>query len=119
MRSSFRYLPRVLPYLRPYKLLMVVSAFLTLLTVLVSLAEPWPLAFLVDSALGEKRAPDWVGRVVPDSATGKILFAVIFGLLIAVVSSGVNVLNTYVSTRLEQKMILDFRKDLFGHVQEL
>lgn len=119
MQSSFRHLPRVLPYLRPYKLLMFTSVLLTLLMVLVSLAEPWPLAFLVDSALGEKPAPGFLGRIVPDGAGGRILFAVAFGLALALVSGGVNVLNSYVQTRLEQKMILDFRKDLFEHVQKL
>lgn len=119
MRSSLCFLPRVLPYLRPYWFLLAVAVILTLVSVVAGLAQPWPLAFLVDSALGDKAAPRIVRDLVGTSASAKIAFAVAAGLAIALLTSGVTVVGNYVETRLEQRMILDFRSDLFEHVQKL
>lgn len=117
--SSFRHLPRLLPYLRPYRALLGLSVLLSVVSVGISLAEPWPLAFLIDSALGDQRAPGWVTALVGSGASRLILFSVVAALVITVANSGINIVNNYIQTRLEQRMILDFRSDLFAHVQRL
>ena len=48
---GWRLLPRALHYLRPYRPLAAVSIALTVALALVALAEPWPLAFIVDTVL--------------------------------------------------------------------
>ncbi len=119
LAAAFQHLPRVLPYLRPYRPLMVMAIALMLASALIALAQPWPLAFLVDSALGDRQPPAILGRISGDSPSSRILFAVLVGLLITLVMNGVNVLSSYVQTRLEQRMIFDLRSDLFSHVQRL
>jgi ATP-binding cassette subfamily B protein len=119
LAAAFQHLPRVLPYLRPYRLLMVLAIVFMLASALIALAQPWPLAFLVDSALGDRQPPAILARISGESPSSRILFAVLTGLLIALVMNSVNVLSSYVQTRLEQRMIFDLRSDLFDHVQRL
>ncbi len=119
LAAVLRYVPRVLPYLRPYRWLMGLAVAFTVLSALVALAQPWPLAFLVDSALGTRQPPHIISRVVGDSPSNRILFAVLLGLVITFVANGVSILSSYVQTRLEQRMIFDLRSDLFAHVQRL
>lgn len=120
LAAALRYVPRVFPYLRPYRLLMGVAIVLMVLSALVALAQPWPLAFLIDSALGERESPiRLVGALAGSSPSSRILFAVLLGLVITLVANGVSVLSAYVQTRLEQRMIFDLRSDMFEHVQRL
>jgi ABC-type multidrug transport system fused ATPase/permease subunit len=82
---------------------------------------PWPLKVLVDYALGGHRAPGWLQSMVGQGASRMTLvwFSVACGLAIALLTNGLSVLNEYVQTRLEQRMVLDFRSDLFQHAQRL
>jgi ATP-binding cassette subfamily B protein/subfamily B ATP-binding cassette protein MsbA len=41
------------------------------------------------------------------------------GLLIAIVGGGIHVVNSYVNTKLELRIIGDFRGDLFRHTERL
>ena len=45
----FRVLPSALPYARPYWKLGCISIAMTVLTAVLSLAQPWPLALMVDT----------------------------------------------------------------------
>jgi hypothetical protein len=58
-RELWSYLPRVRPYLRPYRKLLGLVVGLTALTAAVALAEPWPLAMVVDSVLGDHKPLCW------------------------------------------------------------
>jgi ABC-type multidrug transport system fused ATPase/permease subunit len=115
------YLLRVLPYVRPYWRLAVSSIWLTIGGALFGLVAPWPLKVLVDNVIGQAPLP-----------AAAILFAgleshrfllltltVVAGLVIAVVGGALHVLNSYVNTRLEQRIIADFRGDLFRHTERL
>ena len=112
-------LPRALPYLRPYRGIAALSILLTIVLAVAALAEPWPLAFLFDSVLGEKPPPEWVTKVVGDGDAALVFTAVLLSLLITGVSGGMTVLNEYITTTVDQKMVLDFRSDLFRHAQRL
>jgi ATP-binding cassette subfamily B protein len=48
-----------------------------------------------------------------------LVVAALAGLALTVVDNGINVVNNYVTTRLDQRMVLDFRSDLFEHAQRL
>ena len=60
LKRGFKVLPRIMPYLGPYRKLAVISVIITALLAVVALAQPWPLAFVVDSIIGHKHAPGWV-----------------------------------------------------------
>lgn len=112
-------LRRISPYLRPYRLLMVAAGGLVALGALTALAAPWPLALLIDSVLVDEPLPGYLERLLPDSRTALVLLAVAGGLVVTLVSGLLRVGSDYVLTKLDQRMVLDFRSDLFRHVQTL
>jgi ATP-binding cassette subfamily B protein len=111
---------RCLPYLRPYKTLYILTILFTLLGAVIALAEPWPLAVLVDSVLGN-HGPPGILRLFIGSPDRYVLLGVVVaaGFLITVSGHGLTVVNEYVSTKLDQNMVLDLRSELFQHSQRL
>src|SRR5205085_250100 len=101
-RKHWRLIWRVLPYLRPYRRLAVGSVLATLLGSIVALAEPWPLAFLVDSVLGREgergSVPHWVTTLAGRTPGRLILFAVMAGVVLALVINSIALLTEYVNT---------------------
>lgn len=119
LRRGFKVLPRILPYLRPYRKLAIVSVVLTILLAVIALAEPWPLAFAIDSIIGHKPAPSWVTGIFGTGVGGKIAIAVVATMLLTALAGGITVWNEYLSTSVDQRMVLDFRSDMFEHAQKL
>jgi ATP-binding cassette subfamily B protein len=106
-REYWKYLPVVFPYVLRYKALAAVTAILTVLGAVLALAEPWPLALLIDGVLGSQRVPSYVAAVGGSSRSGLIVVAVVAGFLITLLAQVVGVINEY------------FRSDLFAHCQQL
>ena len=119
--SQWRTAPKITPFLRPYRGGVSLSLGLTVVGAIVALAEPWPLAFVIDSVIGTHPPPGplkgWFG-VNPDPYR-LLIFIVVGGFLISILSHGVRVINDYVNARVEQNMVLDMRSKLFNHVQSL
>ena len=122
MRHSWRYIPRIFPYLRPYSKSAVLSAVLMLSAAAVSLLGPWPLKVLVDNVLGGQ-APSPVLQPflgwVADDRYSLLLVAVVAGVVIALVENGIALFASYVNSKLEFRMVLDLRSDMFQHAQRL
>jgi len=117
-----QYVPRALVYLRPYWRLAAFSIVVTGLSTLVGLLAPWPLQILIDNVLENHPLPSilaWVLGEVGEHRYGLMIFAVLAGLGVTLAANGLSVLSNYVNTKLEQRMILDFRSDLFQHAQRL
>jgi ATP-binding cassette, subfamily B, bacterial len=99
----------------------VLSLFFTVFSSIIALAEPWPLAFVIDSVLGDHppKGPlkGWFGAN-PDPYR-LLIFIVICGFILAVLIHGVRVINDYVNARVEQNMVLDLRGKLFAHCESL
>jgi ATP-binding cassette, subfamily B, bacterial len=112
---------RMVRYLRPYWVLASAVVVVILLASAADLLVPWPLKILVDNALGEYRSPRWLRPILgPEpTRTALLIFAVCAGLGITLLHNALNVLNNYFQTKLEQGMVLDFRSELFRHVQQL
>jgi len=121
VRRLFTYLPRVLSYLRPYWKFAIMSAVVSTALTLVGLLTPWPMKLLVDSVIGSDPLPPAVSAVFGGTSDRMALLWLVIGaqLLLAVVSNGLSVLSSYASVRLDLGMSLDFRCDLFQHVQRL
>jgi ABC-type multidrug transport system fused ATPase/permease subunit len=115
------YLLRVLPYLRPYWRLAVASVWLTIGAALVGLLSPWPLKVLVDNVIGQAPLPAAAGLPgqLASHRFALLALTVVAGLAIAIIGGALNVLNGYVNTKLEQRIIADFRGDLFRHTERL
>ena len=113
-------IPRLFPYLRPYRGLVAASIGLTGFSVVISLAQPWPLAFMVDNVIAGQRPPAIVTQVIGTHDRFTLLvFAALAGLVIVVIGNAIGVLHEYVNTKLHQRFVLDFRSDLFEHAQRL
>ena len=98
-----------------------ISLVLSVIASVVALAEPWPLAIVIDSVLGTHAPPGSAAAAVrrqPDPYR-LLVFIVGLGFLIAVVSHGVRVINDYVNAKVEQNMVMDLRSDMFDHVSKL
>jgi ATP-binding cassette, subfamily B, bacterial len=120
--SNSKHLRRVGRYLAPYRGLVAAIAAIVVAGSVLGLLVPWPLQFLVDNVLGDKPLPAWLERLfagAADSRFALLLSAVVFGLVLTLVENVLGILNNYVSTRLDQHMVLDFRGDLLAHAQRL
>ena len=116
---SWKHLPRIFPYLRRYWPLASGSVGLLFVGAVVSLAEPWPMAFLVDTALAAHGHPGWVGHLFGTNVRALVVVAAVAGLLLVLVSNALAVVNEYVGTKLDNHLTLDLRKDVFRKAQQL
>lgn len=119
VRTSLRAWPRAMDYARPFRGLIAASLWMVVVTSLVGLLEPWPMALLIDSALGNKPLPGPLETLIGTGAGARIVLAVALGLLVALAINGFAAIAQYISTKLEMRMVLDFRSRLFQHVQRL
>jgi ATP-binding cassette, subfamily B, bacterial len=118
--TLWRTLPRVLPYLRPYRKLLWLSGLFTVLAAAVSLAEPWPLAMLVDNVLSDHPPAGLLRSLLGDPDKYTLLVIAVSGyFLLAVLANAMTLVNDYFNANIEQRMILDLRSDLFEHCQRL
>src|SRR5690349_17745436 len=119
--AQWRAAPKVVPFLKPYKTMVTFSFVLIVIGSIVALAEPWPLALVIDCVLGTHPPPgplgNWFGAN-PDPYR-LLIFIVVMGFLISCVSHGVRVISDYVNARVEQNMVLDTRGKLFAHCESL
>lgn len=112
---------KVLRYVRSHWPWAVGSALAAFLATAVGLLSPWPIKILVDSVLGNEPLPTivrWVGPLVSGKFSLLVL-TVAAGLAIAIVSNLLGVVMSYVNTKLDLGMTLDFRSDLFQQAQRL
>jgi ATP-binding cassette, subfamily B, bacterial len=118
--DTWKVVPRVLPYVKPYKLLVAGTLLMSSFGVVIGLAHPWPLAFMVDSVLGNHPPPHIITHLLGTSDRHVLLiFAALAGFGLAAITNGATVLHEYVNTKLQQKVVLDFRTDLFWQAQRL
>ncbi len=116
------YVVRVLRYLHPHRKLAAASVLVTVLGALATLLAPWPLKLLVDNVLERHPLPSSVAHVLGtlgDNRIELLIAAVLFGLLVALLTNGLQVINNYVNTKIEQFITLDFRSHLFLHTQRM
>jgi ATP-binding cassette subfamily B protein len=119
--TLWKALPRTKPYLRPYRRALIGVLALTIFTAVFGLAEPWPLAVILNSVLQEQE-PSGIVKLVfgTDPTVWVILVAmVVTRFLIIAIGNAFMVFNHYLGSKLEQNMVLDLRSDLFAHVQRL
>lgn len=96
---------------------------------LVSLAQPWPLKFVLDSVVGDKPLPAFFAAFSPGAASGSstsapspfaLLAAVCLSLLVIEVLRGAfNVYSAYLLNSAGLRMVFKIRCALFDHLQTL
>ena len=113
---------RMLPYLKAHKWTAVAVFVLSVSRSFVTIATPWPMAILIDYALTGKPLPHVLERL-PFLSSGDavpiIIFAVLIGLVLAMFVGALSVLRAYLKARVDARMTLAWRTDLFSHLQRL
>jgi ATP-binding cassette, subfamily B, bacterial len=114
-------LPRIKPYLAPYRRTLIWVVVLTFLAAAMGLAEPWPLAVILNNVLHDSNPSGFVEWVYgPNPTMWVVLVSMLLVRFMTVVIGNLfTVANHYLGARTEQNMILDLRSDLFRHVQRL
>jgi ATP-binding cassette, subfamily B, bacterial len=96
---------------------------LSLLSSVFALLTPVPLKIAVDSVVGSQPLPGFVAFFVPDSLddsqTGVLLVAAGLFVLISLLKQLQEFGRLVLSTVAGEKLLLDFRKRLFGHAERL
>jgi len=114
-------LPRVKPYLGPYRKYLWGVMALTVTTAILGLAEPWPLAVILSTVLSEENTTGILAAVFGEDPTFWVVLVsmVVLRFLIIAVGNAFTVLSHYLGSTTEQNMVMDLRSDLFRHVQRL
>jgi ATP-binding cassette, subfamily B, bacterial len=114
-------LPRAKPYLAPYRRTLVVLTGATVLAALFGLAEPWPLAVILNQVLNQENPGGFIQAIFGSHPERLVLLLsmLLLRFLVVVLGNGFTVLNHYLGAKTEQNMVLDLRSDLFNHVQRL
>ena len=103
---------QAVPASLPQRLYAVVA--LTVLGAVFGLAEPWPLAIILDNVLEDQHPAASSGRLRRrTNRLGDPGDVVIARFLITAIGNAFSVINNYLGTKIDQNMILDFRSDLF------
>ena len=115
----WRYVPRAFPYLRPHRARLGFSLLLSVANTVVHLLQPWPLAIMIDSVATHHPLPPIASQLLPDGQYKQLVILVFAGFALTVLGNGLTVWQTAIDAKIEQRMILDFRSDLFQHAQRL
>jgi ATP-binding cassette subfamily B protein len=118
----YRAVPWGMRYAKPYWKSGVLSGALMVLGAGVSLLQPWPVAFLVDSVLDRKShkpVPGLVATTIGTNPVHLILFAVLAGLVITLAIHGLAVATEYLNTKMHMRVVYDLRSHMFEHAQKL
>jgi ATP-binding cassette subfamily B protein len=112
------HLRRISPYLRPYRLRLAFAVGLVFVISFAEVAKPWPLKVVVDNVLGGKplALAGYPGEMSASTllavaATGLVLLYLLIGLL--------QVVSNYLTIDIGQRMVDDFRSELYQHLQRL
>ena len=119
--DAWKHFPKIFPFIRGYRKLLGISLSLSVVTSIVALAEPWPLAIMIDSVLGTHAPPGPLRGLFGDNPDPYrlLIFVAGLGFLIAVITHGLRVINDYVNAKVEQNMVMDLRSDMFDHTSKL
>lgn len=96
-------------------------AFLSLLSMPLTLLYPLPLKIAVDSVLGQQPLPNFLVRFLPTMRPGPVAIGFAVGLLlvIALLANVQALAAWYLQTYTGEKLVWDFRAQLLSHVQRL
>jgi ATP-binding cassette subfamily B protein len=113
---------RILRLTRPYWIPLTAFTLLSLLAIPLTLLKPVPLKIAVDSVIGDVPVAGWITSWLPEVATssGALTLTVVFAVIaIAVLSQVQGLAATLLQSYAGEKLVLDFRAQLFRHVQRL
>src|SRR4051794_17260408 len=106
-------LSHFVPFLRSRKRGLLLALVLLLLETGTSLAQPWPLALILDYVLGTETLP------LPVSGQVFLVGVVVLLIVISTSSRGVSAFRRYLLNKLGQETVFDMRDALYRKVHDL
>ncbi len=101
-----RLMRRLIRYLKPYTLQVVVAAVLLLLISVTRLAGPYLIKIAIDQ------------YILPRDTTGLLFISLVF-IAILLLQFFINFFHVYLMQWIGQKVMFDIRRELFDHIQHL
>jgi ATP-binding cassette, subfamily B, bacterial len=119
--EDLRLVVRLLRRARSYWPHITLIFILGLLAAPLALLAPVPLKIIVDSVLGGRPLPGLLGVVVPEGTPPEELLLLAVGMLavIAVATQLQELATNLLQTWTGERLVMDFRSELFRHVQRL
>ena len=109
--------------LRPYRGRVAIIFAAMVIETLMSLAAPWPLKIVLDSAVGHHPLPAWLVRMLPEGMTHHGMGAAIaaaFGVVaIAVIGAVASYVDNYYTESVGQYVANDLRLKVYRHLDRL
>jgi ATP-binding cassette subfamily B protein len=118
--GSFRRQARLLRYAKPHWRGLLVLIATMLANIGLDLLRPWPIKLVVDNVLGNHPIPaalSWLPGV--SGKHGLLIWVAIATILIFLLGTVTNMIYTYRSLLLGQRMTFSLATDLFAHLQRL
>src|ERR671921_643772 len=117
LRRTKTALSHFAPFLRPRKRGLFLGLVLLLLETGTSLAQPWPLALILDYVIGAEPGTS----TLPVSVSGQVLLIGIVVLLVVIstASRAVTAFRRYLLSKLGQETVFDMRDALYRKVHDL
>jgi ATP-binding cassette, subfamily B, bacterial len=119
-RGLLALIPRILHYARPHRAPMALGFGLSAVGIALDLAKPLPLAVVLDSILGNKPPPaflgPWFAHLDPTFQLGLAAVAIV---LIAACRGLTTMLANHITIDVGQRMVNDLRIALWTHLQKL
>ena len=112
----------LLAYLRPERRALSLGALVMTGRAGVLLMLPWPLKFVIDNVIFQRKLAPWLLSVLPDPATHRMALLDVLGLMMLGLGAA-DALLSYLGNRLfldaGQRVVFAVRFDLFAHLQRL
>ena len=108
---------RLLPYIKPYRFLVIVSLIAMLIYTVTLVAVPWLIQWGIDNPI--KEGMEAFGKEEPLDGYIRVL-NILFIVFIAnaLINWGTNYLQQYAMQKVGQGVLFRLRRALFGHVQK-
>jgi ATP-binding cassette subfamily B protein/subfamily B ATP-binding cassette protein MsbA len=118
--GSFRRQGRLLRYAKPHWRGLMILIATMLANIALDLLRPWPIKLVVDNVLGDQGIPRILSALPGvEGKHGLLIWVAIGTVLIFLLGTLTNVIYTYFSLLLGQRMTCSLATDLFAHLQKL
>jgi ATP-binding cassette, subfamily B, bacterial len=107
----------IIRYLWPYRVPFTIALFQVFAISACEILKPWPLKIVIDNVLSGKPLTWAFGTSCTNETI--LLLSSIGLVLIYLFLGGLTVLNNYATIKIGQRMVNDFRSDLYSHLQRL
>jgi subfamily B ATP-binding cassette protein MsbA len=109
-------LKRFYKYIKPYWLIIIFTCICAILKTLINIPVPYIIKLVIDGALSNKNQII-LGKVFTPESLLNFVFLTLF--ILAIFSATVNYLRSYLANFFGNRIILDWREDLYQHLQKL